>query len=367
MDASTSTSLDGFGFAGDDGVALVADPGASHAGGSHDESIDMFEEPKEPSQSLASTMTIIYSFMKELWSKEPLSVQRKGVTNDFIKAVIAKSGIPIVNFPFEENDIKARYETIIDVVRKRFAHRLKIFKESRGRAKQDPNEIMFCLEGEDLLIDWERYLQPDTPPLSQESTTSSVRSSQLSEIEIDFKMPKPPTPETKDLEDLNSDYKREKMDELYKAVKDNSTKWKSSVKTTLCTLGRRFYYKPNRSLSNTFRDLEEGKLSNPAVMPLAAAAYFKTRFIKTQRKMKDVKHFLRPWIAVPADEQVQAYINDLTPAMERVEGFHGYKFDLKDAIQRHLNRLPHPVKAKMYEEYEKGEIVKAKVSTGMDG
>ena len=363
-----ATTLDGFaGFLAPSGGFI----GGAGASTSHDESIDLFEEPTESSQPAGSKMTIPYFFFKDLLMKEPLSIQRKPISNDWIKAGIPKSGIPIIDFPTEDNAAKERYESVISTVRKRFAKRLKRARDARGEINcgQDLQETLFCLEGEDLLIDWDRYLKPDSQPLSQGSACSSVRLSQLSEIERIEPMPKPPTPETKELENLNPEYRRRKMADLLKTVRGKATQWNSSVKNVLCTLGGTHYYGPDRPLSTAFKNLGEGNISNgiPTTMPLAQAAYFKSNFANSQRLYKRARLFCKPYVIMPTDGEVVDYMNGLTPDMKRVNGFNGYKVSLRDAITSHLTRQPEFVLEKMVQEYEQGKKITAFVSTGLDG
>lgn len=287
-----------------------------------------------------SKMTIDYAFLKELWNNEPLSVRQKSPTNQFIEFALSRSGLPMVQFPNEDTDVNARYAAVVNVLRTRFAKRLNKIKKAGNekRAGQDMHEIMFSLEGEDILIDLEKYLEPEGLPLSQESGTS-VRSTQLSEIEIE--VPMPPVPPRKNLEDCHPNYQRDKMTELYHLSLEKSREWGMDPIKTFCKLGARYAHQTDRSLEGTFRKIAEGNYKVPAELPMEEAVFLKSNFIKTQRKWKDFRLFMKDYVSMPTDEELSKYTDKLTPTF--IPFKNGYRINLKEGIEKRLQRMPKEV------------------------
>ena len=187
----------------------------------------------------SANMTIDYSFIRNLWSKEPQSVKRNNPTDAFIEKVLKESKIPIIKMRTGNPVVDQKYYSVVGNIRKRFIRHMEKVRRAGGenKAKQElKDEIMFNLEKEENLIQVEQFLEGDDLPLSQESGASAY-SLPLSDMEIDLPVrPKPPIPPKKKLEDCNPNYQRCKTNDLYQHCIEKSKEYDTNRLRTVSIL-----------------------------------------------------------------------------------------------------------------------------------
>ena len=301
--------------------------------------------PKRVAPAHSSKTTITIGEMYSKWQEQTIAAQRNAVSNNFIELCLAQGGMPIVQFPCEDEDQEiashkdAHYAHVIDTLRKRFTDILSRKRKagSLSKAKIDENDYIFNLENEQMLIDNAIYL-PEGLPDSQKSG-SSIRSSQFSEIELEHPIP-PPAPR-KDLDKCDPKHVRKVMAQLFNYNLECFEKWNISAKIGFCKMAHREYYHSDRELANTFKQIEEEDFKLPVEVPMSKCVYLKSHFIKTQRNWTDFRIFMKPYVSLPTDAKVTSQINTMVP--ELIQFKSGWRLPIDVVAKETLQSLPNEV------------------------
>ena len=312
--------------------------------------------PKRLQASLfapTSKTTITFGNIMWRWNEycQKNPTRKKVVTAHFIQEVLAKTGIPIVEYNKDLEPLKYdRYTIVIDTVRKRFKTRLDKIGSSHGKAKIDDNEVMFDLEKEQTLIDMNCYDPPGVP--DSQGSDFSIRSSQMSDIEQEVPMPEPeveddpePKPSTsrlrKPLEECVDSTIRDRMTELFNFNQEFCETNGMDFTKAMCRMGHRHNYISDRKLAGTFSEIEKGNFSLPLLMPEEEAVYVKSQFIQTQRKWTNFKAFFKKYVTVPSYSNLSQHIHKIVPA--KIPFRNGYRLPLRTVAKETLERLPDKV------------------------
>ena len=327
-----------------------------------DQNFEIKPSPKRLNASLfspTSKLTITLGNMLVKWNEYSVPKGRKKiVTPQFIEEVLAKIGIPIVEFDQNLDPVNFKlYQDVVDTLRRRFKHILDEKKKAGSieKAGLDFEEVLFNLEDKPTLIDMDCYV-PQSQPDSQGSDFT-IRSSQFSNIEEEIPFPEPdPDPEPdpqpkskttastskrKDFDKLTDDWIRTKMNQLFNGVQEFCETNEIDHTIAICRLGRRFNYVHNRKLANTFKEIEKGNFTLPLTMPMEDAVYVKSRFIPTQRKWTNYKIFHSDYVSVPPYAKLSQYIHKIIPTKIKFEN--GFRLPLRTVAQETLERLPDKV------------------------
>ena len=298
-----------------------------------------------PTAKLSITLREMLWRWKDFWP--PKYTKKKVVTIEFIKNVLANSGIAIVECNRDLDSVKYElYQSVITALRKRFEHRLEAIQKARGLAKAglDEDEIMFTLERTPDLIDMNCYQDPNQP--DSQGSDFSIRSSQLSNIEEEFPIPDPdPEPQQestsksrKSFDQYTDQYKREKIQMINQAVHDYCLTNGIEFNVVICQLGHQNNYVSNRKLAKTFKEIGKGNFNLPLEMPMDEAMYVKSRFLKTQRKYTDYRLFHKKYFVAPTYNNLSKAIHELIPPKIPIRN--GYRLELRTVAEETLMRFP---------------------------
>ena len=301
--------------------------------------------PKRVAPSNSSKMIITIGEMHSKWQEQPIKAQRSAVSNHFIELCLAQSGMPIIQFPCEDEDQEiaaqkdSQYTSVIDTLRVRFHNILKQKRKagSLAKAKIDVEDTIFDLEKEQDLIDNTIHL-PEGLPDSQKSG-SSIRSSQFSDIELEHPIP-PPAPR-KDLDKCDPKHVRKVMAQLFNHNMECFDKWNISPRKGFCKLAHRAFYHSERELANTFKQIEEGDFKLPVQVPMDKCVYLKSHFIKSQRNWTDFRIFMKPYVSLPTDAKVTNQMNTMAP--ELIPFKSGWRVPIDVVAKETLQSLPNEV------------------------
>ena len=331
-----------------------------------------------------SSMTITYGFMKDQWNKESLQVRRRNPDNQFVKSVFIASGLPMIMYPTDDPQVNERYDAAVNYVRKRFVKRLDKAKKASSDAKAglDMNEVVFFLEDEPFLVDWDSELFNDdiVPPPAEYGTQEAYNP-------FEFDLDEPSTSKRrKSLDECTTTYIRDQMQELFDKSLEKSHEWKISPIQAFCFMAARYAHQlPDRALEETFRQIAKGNCRIPAELSMDEAVFLKSSWIKTQRNWKEFRLFLKDKIKLPTDEEISKYTDSLTPKFIKFQN--GYRINLVDAIKYRMERLPDDVSSilmffihllnlnptllqvmqKMDKSEGDGNVFETEVSFGLDG
>ena len=115
-------------------------------------------------------------------------------------------------------------------------------------------------------------------------------------------------------------------------------------------------------MANGFHDLGKGQFSK--TMPILKATYLKSKLQLSSREWTDLKISLVEFVILPSKDELRIYANTFVPRPISKEN--GVFFEVDEAIQMTLNRLPVAIKNKLAEELDDGTKIWARFAGGLD-
>ena len=310
-----------------------------------------YESPKRFGATAYTTLTLVFSAIWRFWEAQTPAERKQPPSNQFIELVLTRNWLPLIEFPNPDPILHTQYEAMVDIVRKRFATRLKKIRKygNPEKAQTDMDEIILCLEDVPTLIDWDRFDPPEGSPLVPGSQ-KSTRSSQKSWIEEEIPFPSF-FPNLKPFLEYSTDYQRKKSNELYKLFLEKCEEWSIKPADLACYFGHRATYQEDKLLARTFRKISQDGF-RCLNFPIEQASYLKSILELSRRQWTRLRTCLAGFVRLPTDQELTAFLNRSRPVMEPFGD--GWYIPLPAAVKSTLQNLPDRVSQKsIFESFTK--------------